>query len=623
VREQLIGETQLTEFVAENEWLQRLSDFRAVIEMKSLLVWGEHCSECAAPECFKTCSLYDRRPDLKCRRFVNGIESLDIRGLDRGQSYGMRVAFKQWGKLEAAGRLTLHRLDRTAFAENISHIAGGILGVMPGWRFPFADAGRSFDRMAEFAASRGESLASKDQFVIEAVNLGHATGAFTFSAISADPVERASIFQRRFDLASGYNRIQFRIADIDAMAPLIKRTRFLIEPVGDPLPNAYIFTFIDAMRLRSKAPDRPAKLAAHIDPPPKVKCVVWDLDNTLWRGTLVEDSPENLTLTAGVRDVIEELDRRGILQSIASKNDKDAVFAVLDRFGIRDYFLYPQIGWNPKSESIAAIKDALDIGLDTFVFIDDQPFERAEVAQVHPDVRVVDASELPSLLSRPDFAVPATEESASRRHMYMQEQKRAGERDRSSSGYIGFLRSCAIKLTLLPVNLANFERIYELTQRTNQLNYSGGRFERDDVMRLMDQVSPHHGIVMACNDRFGEYGIIGLVVIDREQWLIRHFFMSCRVQRKMVESALISFLAGRAANAGFPLRILYRKTARNSPARIMLDELGFTPIGELDGTQVFSIEQGADVANSDIVEMSVDPALSSALRQLQSLEATS
>ena len=78
---------------------------------------------------------------------------------------------------------------------------------------------------------------------------------------------------------------------------------------------------------------------------PKVKCVVWDLDNTVWDGVLIEDGPDRLTLKPGISDVIKELDRRGILQSVASKNDYDHARPVLDRFGLAEFFLYPQISW--------------------------------------------------------------------------------------------------------------------------------------------------------------------------------------------------------------------------------------------------------------------------------------
>src|SRR6202040_4408207 len=98
-----------------------------------------------------------------------------------------------------------------------------------------------------------------------------------------------------------------------------------------------------------------------------IKCVVWDLDDTLWQGTLLEG--EDLVLTPGVKDAVQELDNRGILQSIVSKNDHDAALQKLAAFGLDEYFLYPQINWGNKSDSIQCIANELGIRLDTFAFV--------------------------------------------------------------------------------------------------------------------------------------------------------------------------------------------------------------------------------------------------------------
>ena len=111
-----------------------------------------------------------------------------------------------------------------------------------------------------------------------------------------------------------------------------------------------------------------------------VKCVVWDLDNTLWRGVLLEGP---VTLRPEIPTVIKTLDQRGILHSIASPNDHDVALAQVERFGLSEYFLFPQINWQTKSTSLATIADALNIGIDSLALIDDQAFEREEVRHVH------------------------------------------------------------------------------------------------------------------------------------------------------------------------------------------------------------------------------------------------
>jgi HAD superfamily phosphatase (TIGR01681 family) len=128
------------------------------------------------------------------------------------------------------------------------------------------------------------------------------------------------------------------------------------------------------------APARPAALA---------KVVVWDLDETLWTGTLAEVGAEGVTVRPEAEATVRALDARGVLQSVASKNDPAEALAALERFGLAEFFLHPQVGWGPKSGAVARIARALDLGLDSFVFLDDQPFERGEVTDAHPGVRAL------------------------------------------------------------------------------------------------------------------------------------------------------------------------------------------------------------------------------------------
>src|SRR6185503_19700268 len=148
-----------------------------------------------------------------------------------------------------------------------------------------------------------------------------------------------------------------------------------------------------------------------------IKCVIWDLDNTLWDGVLLQD--ESVSLRQGVAEIIKALDNRGILQSIASKNDPQKALEKLEQFGLREYFLFPQISWNSKVFSIESIARLINIGIDSLAFIDDQPFERAEVEFSLPQVMRIDAAELSQLLDLPEMNPPTiTEDSRMRRLMY-------------------------------------------------------------------------------------------------------------------------------------------------------------------------------------------------------------
>ena len=154
----------------------------------------------------------------------------------------------------------------------------------------------------------------------------------------------------------------------------------------------------------------------------QVKCVVWDLDNTIWEGILLEGGANRLR--EGVLEVIMELDRRGILQSVASRNDFNHAMARLESFGIAGYFLCPQVNFGNKSSSVAAIAGELNVGIDSLAFVDDQQFEQDEVNSVHKEVCCIDAAEIRSIPDmhsmKPRFV---TEDSSQRRLMYIEDRK--------------------------------------------------------------------------------------------------------------------------------------------------------------------------------------------------------
>ncbi|MEG0456072.1 MAG: HAD-IIIC family phosphatase, partial [Bacteroides sp.] len=214
------------------------------------------------------------------------------------------------------------------------------------------------------------------------------------------------------------------------------------------------------------------------EPASKVKCVCWDLDNTVWAGTLIESDPATLELRPGVRETIEELDRRGIVQMIVSKNQEEDVLPVLGHLNLDKMFVYKFINWNAKSANILRIAELLNINVDTFAFVDDQPFERAEVHESLPCVRVFSETEVPGLLDAPAFDVPRTSDGSKRRLMYQTEAQRRAVAQGFEGNNIDFIRSCNLEIEImLPETDVQKMRCYELVQRTNQLNLSGRRYE--------------------------------------------------------------------------------------------------------------------------------------------------
>ena len=309
---------------------------------------------------------------------------------------------------------------------------------------------------------------------------------------------------------------------------------------------------------------------------PKLKCVVWDLDQTLWSGILVEDGIGSLQLNEHAVAAIRAFDAKGVLQSVVSKNDPDDALEALRKFGLQEYFLFPQIGWQPKSEGIRRLRDSLNIGLDTFAFVDDQAFERAEVAAALPEVLTVDAAELSEFVASSRLDLPVTAESAQRRSMYRAEDMRDQAMSGFGGGYEDFLKSCEMSVKIEAFAGADLDRVYELVQRTNQLNISTSRYSREELAQLCDGGAQRKAFVVRAADRFGTYGLIGFVVFEPERSLILDLMFSCRVQGKLVDDAFIAWLAeARLGRETEILRARYRANKKNAPARQLLERLGF------------------------------------------------
>jgi FkbH-like protein len=580
--------------------LAAFAETREAVTAHSLLVWGEHCTECAFPACYSACSFYTPREDHHCRRFERGIER--ARDPDRPELALTRIEFRRWGKLESRGSAALTPL---AAADRRERLDLSIDGLLAGpVSAAIADKLRWRLNAAKRARTQGAGIGPDDVFVLEAFHEGAETWPFTVSIMTGRK-EASGLFQAAAPLAPGYSRLVIPARDIAVLVDLAGPLTVQVEPVREGAPPI-VFGLVDFARLARPLVSRPEAGPAEkpAEGPPKFKCVVWDLDNTLWRGVLVEDGVEGVVLNDEAVALVREFDRRGIINSIASKNDADLALLALERFGLRDLFVFPKVGWGPKSEAIRDIIAEMDVGADTFAFIDDQPFERGEVAELLPEVTVFSDREMAALLVHPRFDVPVTAESGKRRRMYQTEERRTAAREGSTLDYLSFLRTCEISLTVSRLNSRNLTRMYELSQRTNQLNFSGLRYTQAELEALTAE-RPEDAFVLACSDRFGDYGAIGLCVLAKGRPQVESFFMSCRVQRKRVENTFFQRLATelKARGAG-RIEVRYRPTAKNGASARMLADLGFAfePSGP-DGEGLYVRPLDAPFEDADVVQL--------------------
>jgi FkbH-like protein len=276
--------------------------------------------------------------------------------------------------------------------------------------------------------------------------------------------------------------------------------------------------------------------------PRKIKCVVWDLDHTLWKGVLLED--KDVTLKQDVAEIIKTLDSRGILNSIASKNNHDQAMDQLKKFCMDQYFIYPQICWDSKVVSIKKIAELINIGKDTLAFIDDQEFERDEVNYSIPEVLCVDSYDLSHLLDMPEMNPRfITDESKIRRKMYQADILRNKTEEKYEGPQEDFLRTLKMIFRISPASVDDLKRAEELTVRTNQLNTTGYTYSYDELDFFLKS-DKHILLVADLEDRYGPYGKIGLCLIEKNDdiWFIKLLLMSCRVMSRGVGTVLINYI---------------------------------------------------------------------------------
>lgn len=312
-----------------------------------------------------------------------------------------------------------------------------------------------------------------------------------------------------------------------------------------------------------------------------IKCVVWDLDNTLWKGVLLED--DRVYLRSNVINAIETLDNRGILQSIASKNERTKVIAKLEELGLSKFFLYPQINWNSKASSILEIAKSINIGIDTIAFIDDQLFELEEVKFSHPEVLCIDAACLDRLLDmsqmNPRFI---TEDTKKRRLMYLSDI----DRNRAESEFVGpqseFLATLNMHFTISSAKEEDLQRAEELTVRTNQLNTTGYTYSYEELNQFR-QSDKHKLLIASLSDKYGTYGKIGLALVECQEslWTIKLLLMSCRVMSRGVGTVMLNYIIRLAKENNVGLRAEFVSNNRNRMMHISYKFAGFKEIGKV------------------------------------------
>ena len=331
---------------------------------------------------------------------------------------------------------------------------------------------------------------------------------------------------------------------------------------------------------------------------PRKKALAIDLDNTLWGGVLGEDGlagleigpefPGNVHLR--IQRELLELKERGIVLVLLSKNnatDVEEAFSSLPGMILKlEDFAVRKINWEPKSENLRAAAAELRLGLDSFAFIDDSDYEREQMRQLNPRVLILNQNSDPLRTLNTLWETDAfdslflTKEDRQRQHDYRVRQAR--EIGAHQDDLEGFFKSLEMAAIIEPVGPGNLDRVANLLARTNQFNLTTRRHSRAEVARLANAAGSV-ALVLRLRDKFGEQGIIGLVIAvpgqEEQSLIIDSLLVSCRALGRGVEHALWAAVVNRAYRKGVrKLQAEYVATGKNSLVADFYDKLGFRQV---------------------------------------------
>ena len=307
-----------------------------------------------------------------------------------------------------------------------------------------------------------------------------------------------------------------------------------------------------------------------------IKCVVWDIDNTLLDGVYLESPGQPPPADPDLAAVLLELSGRGILHALASRNPPEAAGYVQTATGAQ--FAAARCGWDSKAASVRSIAAELDVATDALAFVDDDMIERAEVAAALPEVLVLTPEDAVQAPQWPDFSPPVlTAEGRRRAEMYAARQRRLAEAAAFGGSREEFLRHAGTRITIRQASAADLPRLHELSVRTRQLNSGDVALSQDDLAALVS--SPAQLVAtVALRDRYGDDGIVGCAVLGRNgqgRWPVPVLMMSCRALGRGVLDALLGWLCRAAAAAGATgLTVPCLVTDRNVPLRLALAAAG-------------------------------------------------
>lgn len=316
------------------------------------------------------------------------------------------------------------------------------------------------------------------------------------------------------------------------------------------------------------------------------KVLAVDFDGVLWEGIIGEDGVDGIEPRTALQKWLLGLKARGVVLVGLSKNnatDVEPVWKDERMYLSKDDFAAMRVDWNEKSRNLTAVAQELNLGIDSFVFIDDNPAECAAMSAQLPMVAVAECpyedDSLPSFLRHierlyfPEFRL-TSEDKAKTAQYQAEAARRAHAKDLTIDDY---LASLEIWVDVHPVRAEEFPRVAQLSQKTNQFNVATNRYSMDDVAKL--SADPRCIVLSVCSgDRFGDLGLIAFVAvrIHDEKAEVLDFVMSCRAMNRRIEFSIVENLEQRLASMGVrEIAAVWKRTLKNAPVECLFEALGY------------------------------------------------
>ena len=325
------------------------------------------------------------------------------------------------------------------------------------------------------------------------------------------------------------------------------------------------------------------------------KCLVLDLDNTLWGGVIGDDGLSGIQIGelgtghafSDFQKWLKELKNRGILLTVCSKNNEDTAKEPFEKhpemvLRLEDFSMFVA-NWEDKARNIRTIQQSLNIGMDSMVFLDDNPFERELVRTMIPEITVPELPEDPALylqyLRGLDLFETASysREDAGRTEQYREKAQRAAF-EAAFQSYDDYLEALQMRASAAAFDPFHYPRIAQLTQRSNQFNLRTVRYTEAEIEALAQDDS-RIGLYFTLKDKFGDHGLISVVVLEKQPedtLFISEWLMSCRVLKRGMEEFIVDKILSVAAQQGFR-RVVgeYIPTQKNAMVKDLYEQLGF------------------------------------------------